>query len=714
MGGTVPNSLVTGCRAGARLLRREGRVVTVLLLVGVALSLLVLGLLPDRYSATTSVLVNAAGAPDPTGASELSMDTETEVVTSTPVVEAVRRGLGTARTPGELAAATSVRVEDRGTILVITHEASSPEAARAGAAGFARAYLRFRTGIVERELADRLSSLRQQAETVRQRESATRALLAGLPDDRLRSAQLRQQLLLLEAEIERIDQQTLPLLTATTRTGDVVDRATLPTEPSGPPRLRLAGLLAGVVLAGTALIASWRDRRGGRLRDLEDLANDRAAEVAAVLPRTALGVPSQDARRLLGTLHAEAGDRLSVLVVGADGSAPAWAVSRSLAATSGRQRTSTVLAPAPGLVGVTARAPAGVRVLHLAHDPEVTVGRVLQTPRLPRFLARLAAEGGESSLTIVTASPTSESDDAQAFAPLVDLVLVVAEIDRTRKADLRATVSQLRQVGARAVQTVVVAPPPRSSSAPQPTAPERRRVSAPVLAAGLASLLVVLAVPLGWRLLAPGAESSAGSGATGSRAPDARAAAAESTPGRDLPGIHVSVRAQADGTLSVVEQVVARRPIEEVHLEPPAVPDRVAAEAPRLVDVRLRAEGSSVRVAQVDAGGTDVTLRPRATRLVLRYEVVGAATRDEQAPEGRAVLSLRPATAVSFATAPVVTRLEASTVHTLVCGDAPPAERLCGIDDGATWRTRPLPASQAAVVALVDLLDEIGAVGAVG
>ena len=133
---------------------------------------------------------------------------------------------------------------------------------------------------------------------------------------------------------------------------------------------------------------------------------------------------------------------------------------------------------------------------------------------------------------------------------------------------------------------------------------------------------------------------------------------------------------------------------------------------PRLLGVRVSADGLPVERIEVvaDAEGLVVPLPTSATRLELTYEVVGAESRRPAAPATRVTLSLQPATRLTFDALPVVTALDTAVVLTVVCPDAPPKRRPCGIDRGDTWRTRRMPASQSAVVALVDLGPASGAV----
>jgi hypothetical protein len=173
-------------------------------------------------------------------------------------------------------------------------------------------------------------------------------------------------------------------------------------------------------------------------------------------------------------------------------------------------------------------------------------------------------------------------------------------------------------------------------------------------------------------------------------------------PGLTRPGIYVSVAVTSVGDLEVVERARFGEALLEVSLAPPpALTD--AGGTPRLADVQVSADGEPVPVPGTIEEAVEVALAGPATRIELRYRVVGAVARSEPATPGRATLSLRPALAATLASSRAVVEVHGAEVHNLVCVDRPRADQLCGVDRGDGWRTRRLPTASSAVVALVDL-----------
>jgi hypothetical protein len=173
-------------------------------------------------------------------------------------------------------------------------------------------------------------------------------------------------------------------------------------------------------------------------------------------------------------------------------------------------------------------------------------------------------------------------------------------------------------------------------------------------------------------------------------------------PGLPRRGILLSAAVDDVGNLEVVEQARTGEAILELSLAPP--PARADSDpTPRLEDVQLSADGEPVQVPGTIEEATQVTLVWPATRIELRYTVVGATARSAPATPGRATVSLRPALSSTFGDLWVVVEVHGAEVHNLVCVDRPPEEQLCGADHGNGWLTQRLPVDSSAVVALVDL-----------
>jgi hypothetical protein len=233
-------------------------------------------------------------------------------------------------------------------------------------------------------------------------------------------------------------------------------------------------------------------------------------------------------------------------------------------------------------------------------------------------------------------------------------------------------------------------------------APSGRRTAIAAVAG-----MVVAGVILGATRL-PGGDPSVEQGVvtSGQSDPDAsRAAQRPRGPGLTRPGIHLSVSPLDSGDLEVVERVRVPAPVSTLPLAAPPPPPDAEGPTTRLVDLRVSADGQPVPVD----GSTEVE-QPRelalprpATTIDLRYRVENADAEGDAAPQGRATLSLRPATSGALGSQPVVVQVRGAVVHTLVCVDEPRERQLCGVDGAGGWHTQPLTAATSGVLALVDL-----------
>lgn len=211
---------------------------------------------------------------------------------------------------------------------------------------------------------------------------------------------------------------------------------------------------------------------------------------------------------------------------------------------------------------------------------------------------------------------------------------------------------------------------------------------------------------------------SAGDGETGNPSADgtARAAAEEPSgeppskpmPGITYPGVFLSVSVDEGGELEAAERVRSPEPLLELSLVPPPPPGGVR-ELPQLHDVQITADGEPVAdVPDTMEVATTVLLAEPATRIDVRYQVVGAVTREKNTTSRWATLSLRPALGPMLHGSRAVVEVYGARVHDLACIQQRGAARACGIDLGDGWRTRPVPAVSSSVSAVVRLPDAVG------
>jgi len=205
---------------------------------------------------------------------------------------------------------------------------------------------------------------------------------------------------------------------------------------------------------------------------------------------------------------------------------------------------------------------------------------------------------------------------------------------------------------------------------------------------------------------------SAGDAETGSPSADGTArAAAEQSPGEQTPkplpglnraGVFLSVAVDDSGELEVSERARSAEPLLELSLVPPPPPDGVRG-LPQLTDVEVTVDGEPVEVPSPIEVTTVVELTEPATRIDLRYQIVGAVARQKKPTSRRATLSLRPALGPMLDGSRAVVEVYGTLVRDLSCVEQRRKARACGTDLGDGWRTRPVPATSSSVVAVVRL-----------
>ncbi|MEO5854259.1 MAG: hypothetical protein ABIQ15_17265 [Nocardioides sp.] len=158
----------------------------------------------------------------------------------------------------------------------------------------------------------------------------------------------------------------------------------------------------------------------------------------------------------------------------------------------------------------------------------------------------------------------------------------------------------------------------------------------------------------------------------------------------------------ARGILDVVERVSPGAPFRQLLLRsPPALAE--ADVTPKVLGLTLVADGRPVQVPAAPTREWLVVLPQPADTVVLRYRLGGVIVRNSAAPEGRALLQVRPLTSAAMSSSTAAVEILGVTVHNLVCPDRPLADQLCGRPDGNRWRTATVPNGEATVVAQIDL-----------
>jgi Mrp family chromosome partitioning ATPase/capsular polysaccharide biosynthesis protein len=473
-------------------LRRRWWVILGCFVIGVTLAVGALFLLPKSYQSTASVLVTATGDTTNTTSgrtsSEVNLDTEAQIVTSSVVAKAAGEDLGSSDTPRALAKKVSVTVPANTSVLAITYTASSADGARAGAEAFAEAYLKNREALAEDainaqrdRLQERIDDLGKQLLTIGQR-------IHALPAGSAQRAYEQSRRGLLVRQIASISDQYVNLNASETTPGSIITDPQVPTAPSSPNLViilasgGLLGLLVGVLLA---FLVDRRDRRVRSRRDLVRLGLDPMVPSVTVPPAGQIASPlntsydPEGMRMLRNSLLAQMpGHRGWVLVASASRGTAGSAVSLNLAATLARTGLEVILvsadshvsatpangASAPGLADVLQqRASVGAVLQDVKDEPNLRIvapgidgslySGLVQSERVYAVLEEL---GSKADVLVVDVAPVSENADAQTLASQFDGVILVAQAKRTTLDDLTEAVDQLRHVSARVFGAVVV------------------------------------------------------------------------------------------------------------------------------------------------------------------------------------------------------------------------------------------------------------------
>lgn len=412
--------------------------------------------MPKTYASTTSVLVapvagsmNAALANGRTSG-EINLDTEAQIVRSVALAEHVAQLTGTDRSAREIASAVSVSVPANSQVLTITYEDATARSARAGAEGYASAYLSDRRAQSEATIQEAQTGMQSELETLRA-ELATQTARSQDEDltdvDRAIASNQRDGLV---SQITSLS-STLAALTRTpVRPGEVLSAANLPSSPVSPsPVVNLAvGLVAGLLLGLVVAVALGHSDR--RIRQPHEIRSARGGRVLVfdnLLTRVA-GMDRLDAEYAdeidqlrIAVDFSSKQDPRTVLVAPVGTNADAEWVGLALAQAYARQLGSTVFAaidPAatsPRVLGVDGPGltdllhgrdlaplevdPSGVAAIGPGNDPEELSGLLQQPHSLDRIVSLT-----QTNLIAVVPS-LQDSAGAQSMLRRVDRVVLV-------------------------------------------------------------------------------------------------------------------------------------------------------------------------------------------------------------------------------------------------------------------------------------------------
>lgn len=428
----------------------------------------------------------------------INMDTESGLVSSDVVGSLVRDNLHVKNTVGGLLQQLDVSVEAGTEILDIDYTSPDPATAQKLSQGFAEAYLQFRQAQASEQIKSTIANIQRQVAQVSDHITQLQNEIDAEKDPAKKQQLINEQ----DADKGRLGvlQQNLADAGGSSIVqpgGQIVQPAFLPSSPSntGPVRNGILGLFVGLAL-GVGL-AFLRERLDDRLRGRDDLEETLGVPVLAVVPKVTQWRRRKEAH--LATLReprspaAEAYRTLRTSLLFVSSQRPLKVVMvTSPSAGDGKTTTTVNLA--------VALAQAGKNVIVVSAD--------LRKPRLHRFFEGVSnAQGlvdvinGERTvqqtlqdseirnLTVLACGPLSSRPaellhspkmaelfddlrtradfvlvdsapvlavaDALAMASYVDGVLFVAEAQNTDRGAVARARSELEQVGAPVIGSVM-------------------------------------------------------------------------------------------------------------------------------------------------------------------------------------------------------------------------------------------------------------------
>ena len=489
------------------LIRRQWWVVALAILIGIVGGLWYTSVQKKIYTSTTQVLVTPTGVDDDAVSTnsrtrtEINLDTEAQLLTSTAVVALVPDILGTEAALDDLADSVRVTVPPNTEVMTIKFKAATAGAARDGADAFAVAYLSNRAQMASDQIAARQDLRQTQVRARTESLQEVTALLGTLVPGSAERAVAEAQVQSLSAQIAILTAEANELESRPVTPGRTITEATVPRRPSSPV---LFVNLAGGEMLGLLLgcgVASLRQLSDRTLRNSEEVTKLTGLPVLASIPESS-GIWPPEATsavgrgyvRLRNVLTARlAPDARILLIAGIDGDGSE--VADNLAATLARTGAEVVLVSThagsttaqrlgldrrwAGLSEVLGRqattsaalqVPAGLetlRVLTPGQDPERAAG-LLETGAAEDLLSELRRM---ARYVIVDASSTASSGQAQTLAALVDTALVVIQTSTTSADDVNDAVEQFMAMRTPLIGSVLVSPARQSRRQGRRTAP---------------------------------------------------------------------------------------------------------------------------------------------------------------------------------------------------------------------------------------------------
>ncbi len=239
------------------------------------------------YAATADVLVRPTlvSPLDTNQIDEISMETESKLVTSASVADAAKKLMPTSLDGPDLLKRVAVVVPESTQILEISSSDPSPAVARAGAQAFANAYLEFKSNQAIHTLTQHVGTPRERISEYESPITDLNRRLAITPQGSPEWKTLTDSRSALETSRLALQNELVAISTVNVDPGQVIKPPERPTAPSSPKhQLDLAmGVFLGV-FAGIGLAAAERLR--DRVRAPTDLDRAIQAPVLGAIPRS--------------------------------------------------------------------------------------------------------------------------------------------------------------------------------------------------------------------------------------------------------------------------------------------------------------------------------------------------------------------------------------------------------------------------------------------
>jgi uncharacterized protein involved in exopolysaccharide biosynthesis/Mrp family chromosome partitioning ATPase len=462
---------------------------------------------PKTYASTASVLVtpsiglNAGNSSTGRTSGDVNLDTEAQIVKSTPVALAAAKLLRSTASPVDLVAQVAVSVPANTTVLSITFSDATPIGAREGAHAFAQGYLDTRKAAAQANVDAQIDSIQAQVTSVNKQLRDVAGRIADAPansPDRASDEALRS---VLSSQLQSLNAQLVPLTTTAVSAGSILTDAQLPSAPVSPDRMLVLGsalALALVLALGVALLVDRLDRRVRRPDDVIATGLDVIVSGLGAARSASLVAPSTRDSALYAELRVPVfaslvGTRGAVLVAPVGGAVGGSVVAANLAASIARTGVATILVStypssvAPRVLGAGEDGPTLASALK-GQFAEVRPGRggmpavLLAGEDLPHVSDRLQGASMEKLLmrlhemfdVVVFDVPSLDNDPmGLVLSPVSDSLLFVVEERRTYRAALRDAVHRVRGTGTRVLGAALLSTGPRRNPPTPPPVTNR-------------------------------------------------------------------------------------------------------------------------------------------------------------------------------------------------------------------------------------------------